>query len=65
MSTGIEDKFDTHLLISLHSTARNIRKWTSSDEVRLELLLRADRAHVLANGANPKATLAANSNVDG
>ena len=53
------------MLISLHSTARNIRKWTSSDEVRLELLLRADRAHVLANGANPKATLAANSNVDG
>ena len=42
------------MLISLHSTARNIRKWTSSGEVRLELLLRADRAHVLANGANPK-----------
>jgi len=41
------------MLISLHSTARNIRKWTSSDEVRLELH-RADRAHVLANGANPK-----------
>lgn len=29
------------------------RRWTSADEVRLELLLRADRAEALAAGADP------------
>lgn len=29
------------------------RRWTTSDEVRLELLLRADRAEALAKGADP------------
>ena len=29
------------------------RSWTSADEVRLELVLRADRAEAMATGANP------------
>ncbi|MEM7387033.1 MAG: hypothetical protein AAF514_19015 [Verrucomicrobiota bacterium] len=29
------------------------RRWTSTDEVRLELLLRADRAEALASGSDP------------
>lgn len=32
----------------------NSRSWTSADEVRLEFLLRADRAEALTNGADPK-----------
>lgn len=34
-------------------TTVNGRKWSTEDEVRLELLLRADRAEALANGADP------------
>ena len=30
------------------------RTWSSTDEVRLELLLRADRAEAMASGANPE-----------
>ncbi|MDI9246572.1 hypothetical protein [Marinobacter sp. CHS3-4] len=31
----------------------SIGRWSSTDEVRLELLLRADRAEAMANGENP------------
>lgn len=34
-------------------TTVNGRSWNQADEVRLELLLRADRAEAMANGANP------------
>jgi Zn-dependent protease with chaperone function len=36
------------------SSGAGMRKWTSSDEVRLELSLRADRAEALAQGADPR-----------
>jgi Zn-dependent protease with chaperone function len=35
------------------TTTVNGRSWTQADEVRLELLLRADRAEAMANGGNP------------
>lgn len=35
------------------TTGGKRRRWTSSDEVRLELMLRADRAEALAQGADP------------
>jgi Zn-dependent protease with chaperone function len=34
-------------------TTVNGRSWNQADEVRLELLLRADRAEAMANGGNP------------
>lgn len=36
------------------ATSVNGRSWTSTDEVRMELLLRADRAEALAGGADPR-----------
>jgi|GEM_PF-1938860 len=35
------------------SSTKGSRKWSSKDEVRMELLLRADRAEALAKGADP------------
>ena len=35
------------------SSGRGKRQWSTADEVRLELMLRADRAEALADGANP------------
>lgn len=39
---------------TISGTGINERAWTSTDEVEMELLLRADRAEAMAAGATPR-----------
>lgn len=42
---------DSTTTVSVNGSSRS---WTTKDEVRMELLLRADRAEAMANGADPE-----------